>query len=391
MNKIIIKTPLEFSKRLSRQFNAKVYLKREDLQPIRSFKIRGASNKIFKSINNTKGFVTASAGNHAQGVSYTCNKLGVEGHIFIPENTPIQKISRIETLGGKSCKLYKCGDNFDECLQVSKEFCNNHDYTFVHPFDDDDVIEGQSKVMEEIQSEIKADIVLCPVGGGGLLAGLLSKNISSDIYSVEPEGAASMYESIINKDLTELQSIDTFVDGASVKIVGEKTFNIAKKAKGFFKISNKHICHEMIELYQNEGIITEPAGALSVCGLSKLDGNLEDKNVICIISGGNNDISRYPEITEYSLRYLGLKYYFIIDFKQQPGELKKYVTNILTCDSDITRFEYIKKNNKHSGSVLLGIQVNYSDDINQIKQNMDYHGFKYIELLENDLLYSYLI
>ena len=409
MKNIIKNTPLEHCYRLSTKYNCNIFLKREDLQSVRSFKIRGAYNKIIKNYNNTTEFVTASAGNHAQGVAYTCNKLNLKCNIFIPENTPLQKISRIRYFGDNNCNLVIKGNDFNEALNLSYEYCDDKSKIFVHPYDDIDVIKGQGTIATEILKELNPDIIMASVGGGGLISGLItklnnykqsSKNsvsvgtnvLDCDIYGVEPEGAASMYESIKNNKIVKLDNIDTFVDGASVKKVGKLTFEIAKKANGIFKISNDELCNEMVNLYQNEGIITEPAGALSICGLSQLDKDyIKDKNVVCIVSGGNNDLMRYPEIVENSLRYQKLKHYFIIKFKQIPGQLRTYVRKVLTCNSDITRFEYIKKNNRDSGSVLIGIELNKPEEIEIIKQNMLNHDFDFIKLSDNDLMYNYLI
>ena len=404
MNNIIKKTPLDFCERLSIKYDCNVYLKREDTQIVRSFKIRGAYNKIMKYKNNknnkNNSFVTASAGNHAQGVAYICNKLEVMCYIFVPNNTPLQKISRIKYFGGEKCKLIIDGDNFDESLIISEEFTKNKNMVFIHPFDDIDVIEGQSYIAKEICQELNPDIILVGVGGGGLISGIISyleqynmtNSINCSAYGTEPLGAASMCKSLEKNKIVTLENIDTFVDGASVKRVGKLTFDFAKRAKKIFKICNGELCTEIINLYQNEGIILEPAGALSVCGLAQLDKEyIKNKNVICILSGGNNDLMRYPEIIENSLRYLKLKHYFIINFKQKPGELKKYLENILIKETDITRFEYIKKNNKDSGSVLIGIQVVQPVQIEQIKENMIKYNFSFIELSSNDLLFEYLI
>ena len=394
MDNIIIKTPLEYNDRLSSKYNCNVYLKREDLQKVRSFKIRGAYNKIIKS-NKDKGFVTASAGNHAQGVGYVCNKLNLESNIFIPENTPLQKISRIQYFGNNKCKIYKIGNTFDACLKEALQFCKENNKIFIHPFDDQDVIAGQGNIALEVLENMNPDIMICCVGGGGLISGTINalKEIKCDIYGAEPFGAASMYESMKANKLITLDTIDTFVDGASVKTPGKLTYDICKNnVKDIFKIKNGEICTEMIDLYQNEGIIVEPAGALALGALDKIDKDyIKNKNVVCILSGGNNDLMRYPEIVEYSLRFKQLKYYFIIEFKQTPGELKKYIEKILVENTDITRFEYIKKNNKSSGSVLLGIEVANKHQINIIKQNMIENDFKFLELNENNLLYNYLI
>ena len=399
VNNIIKKTPLDFCERLSKKYNCSVYLKREDMQIVRSFKIRGAYNKIIKYKNNNN-FVTASAGNHAQGVAYTCNKLGMKSYIFVPDNTPLQKISRIKYFGGNNCELIIDGNNFDESLKISKEFTKNKNMIFIHPFDDIDVIEGQSYIAKEICNELNPDIILASIGGGGLISGIISHledcntltSINCGVYGTEPIGAASMHKSLEQNEIVTLDNIDTFVDGASVRRVGKITFDYAQKIKKIFKICNGELCTELINLYQNEGIILEPAGALSVCGLAHIDKEyIKNKKVVCVLSGGNNDLSRYPEIIENSLRYLKLKHYFLINFKQKPGELKKYLENILIKDTDITRFEYIKKNNKDSGSVLIGIQVMIPHQIEKIKDNMIKNDFSFIELSCNDLLYEYLI
>jgi threonine dehydratase len=393
MSSILKKTPLEFCQRLSLKYNCHVYLKREDLQTVRSFKIRGAFNKISKYYSKGNNFVTASAGNHAQGVASACHHFGVKSHIFIPENTPLQKIDRIKYFGNGNCNLQVIGNNFNETLKYSLEFSKKNDYIFVHPFDDQDIIEGQGSISNEIKSEITPDIIISCVGGGGLIAGLIKNKIENcDIIGVEPEGAASMSKSLKKNNIIDLNKIDTFVDGASIPKVGNLTFEACKQAKDIITVSNGLLCSNMIDLYQNEGIITEPAGCLSVSGLENIDANyLNNKKVVCIISGGNNDLLRYPEIIENSLRYKQLKHYFIIKFKQKPGELKKYVEKILTPNSDITRFEYIKKNNRYAGTVLIGIELSQKEDINLIKQNMSQCDFQFIEITQDDLLLNYLV
>lgn len=394
MKNIIKNTPLDYCYRLSNKYNCNIFLKREDLQIVRSFKIRGVYNKIIKNYkyNQNARYITASAGNHAQGVAYICNQLNLKCNIFVPENTPLQKISRIKYFGDDNCNLIIKGKDFNETLYLSYEYSNMKDSVFIHPYNDMDVIEGQGSIASEILNNVVPDIVLAGIGGGGLISGLINKLAACDIYGVEPEGAASMYESIKNNRITCLKNIDTFVDGACVNAPGNLTFEIAKKAKDIFKVSNGELCNEIINLYQNEGIVTEPAGALSVCGLNHLNhDDIKNKNIVCIISGGNNDIMRYPEIIENHLRFLKLKHYFLIKFKQIPGELNNFVKYVLTDKSDITRFEYIKKNNKVSGSVLIGIEINKQEDICIIKQNMINHNYDFIELSDNDLLYNYMI
>lgn len=399
INKYLKPTPLTYNKRLSNTYGCNVYLKREDLQEVRSFKIRGALNKILYETDrkNYKNIVCASAGNHAQGVAYSGKLLNINTHIFVPEVTPLQKYERIVHFGGNNCDIYKFGSNFDECLEKAVEFSKKNDSLFVHPFDDHNVINGQGTIGDEICNKIKPDIILASIGGGGLISGLFSYKKyfqkKYDIYGVEPCEAASMKISLLNDRVCTLNKIDTFVDGASVKTVGKLTFDICKNNNlKTFIASNGRICNEMISLYQEDGIIAEPAGALSVCGLDNLKKNdIKGKNVVCILSGGNNDMLRYPEILDKNMRYLNLKHYFIINFNQQKGALKIFMEKILPKGTDITRFEYIKKNNKNSGSVLLGIEVDTPNKISVLTNNMYKYNLNYIEINENDLLYSFLI
>ena len=427
LNKFIERTPLEFNNRLSKLYNCNIYFKREDKQLVRSFKVRGALNKILnlKDSDKKNGIVCASAGNHAQGFAYSCNKLNLKGDIFVPENTPLQKINRIKDFSNNTCNLHVFGNNFNECLGKSLEFANENNKSFIHPYDDYYTIEGQGTIAKEIYDEINPDYILGCIGGGGLISGigLYAKNIHINNYKendvifekeklnfldislgknlyknikiigVEPSTCPSMYESIKNKSIVELEINDTFVDGATVSKVGNKTFNICSQVIDDIYISNVgKICETMLELYQEDGIIVEPAGALSVSALDQLDRNkIKDKNIVCVISGGNNDITRYPEVIERCLRYQGLKHYFIVKFLQKPGELKKFINNILGKDDDITRFEYMKKTNKEYGNVLIGIQLGKKENIINIEKELFNSNFEFIKINENDLLYSYLI
>jgi len=401
---IISKTLLQKNTRLSEQYQCNLFLKREDLQSVRSFKIRGAYNKILNcmenSLNRSKNptIVTVSAGNHAQGVSLTCNSLGLHHHIFLPENTPLQKINRIKYFGKDKLTLHLHGSNFDECLNKANEFCStNQNSIFVHPFDDEDIIIGQGTIGTEIYQDIKPDIIILPIGGGGLISGVgsYSKLMNKDclILGVEPENADSMNRSLKNNEITTVHDIDTFVDGASVKTAGKKTFEICKDVvDNTFVVDNNKLSFNMVNIYQNEGIVLEPAGALSISCLDMIDKNLlKDKNVVCILSGGNNDISRYPDIAEKALLHQGLKHYFLITFGQTPGQLKKYINNVLGPNDDITRFEYLKRNNRNLGAVLLGIELQNNEDINNIVNKMDEFNFKYTKINPNDILYSHLI
>ena len=397
----IKQTPLIYNSRLSKKYNSNIFLKREDLHNIRSFKIRGALNKILKqieygNINKTK-LVCASAGNHAQGVAYSGKLLNIPTYIYIPKITPNQKINRIKQIGGNNCYIYEYGNTFNECLEKSLEFSNKLNGLFIHPFDDLDVILGQSTVSYEIYNKLSPDIILSPIGGGGLISGLYKhkefNNLDHLIYGVEPNGADSMKKSLINNSIISIDNIDTFVDGASVNTPGKLTYDICKKNKSkIFSIDNGRLCNELIQLYEEDGIIAEPAGVLSICGLDFIDKSLlKDKKIVCILSGGNNDLSRYPDILDRNKRYLGLKHYFIIQFNQKSGELKKYMLDILPENVDITRFEYIKKNNLGSGSVLIGIELTETYQLDIIKNNMKQYDIDFIEINKNNLLFDYLI
>lgn len=393
---IIKKTELQYNQRISDRLGCNLFFKREDLQSVRSFKIRGAYNKISNS-NSGETFVTVSAGNHAQGVSLTCSSLGIDHHVFLPETTPLQKINRIKYYGKDKLNLHLKGNNFDESLIKANEFCKTNKSIFVHPFDDEDVIIGQSTIAYEIYEDIKPDIIICPIGGGGLISGIgqYSKIINKKclIYGVEPKNADSMNKSLNNKKITTVHDIDIFVDGASVKTVGQKTFELCSKViDDIFVVDNNHLSYSMIDVYQNEGIILEPAGALSISCLDKIKkSELKGKNVICILSGGNNDIYRYPDIVEKALLYKDLKHYFLITFGQRPGELKKYINKILGKNDDITRFEYLKTSNRNDGAVLIGIELQDKQDIVDIIGKMEKFGFKYKKINPDDLLYNYLI
>lgn len=392
----INKTPLEYSERLSTKFNCNIFLKREDLQKTRSFKIRGSLNKILKNKDLNTEIVCASAGNHAQGVAYSCNLLGLKGKIFCPEFTPPQKISRIKHYGNGNIDLELVGENFHECLEISKKYSQENQGIFIHPFDDMDIIEGQGTIGKEIfDDNYNIDIILGCMGGGGLMSGVgkYVKDISPEclVYGAEPLGAHSMHQSLKENKIVKIENIDNFVDGASVSEVGELTFNMCKEVlNDIFIVSNERICNEMLELYQEDGIIVEPAGCLSICGLDELSqkNDITGKNIVCIVSGGNNDIMRYPEIQEKNMIYLGVKHYYIIEFSQKPLQLKRFIGNVLNEGDDITRFEYIKKTNKSFGNVLVGFETK---NFKELERKMEENGFNFRKIDENDLIFSYLI
>lgn len=383
----INKTPIQYCERLSKIYNANIYLKREDLQITRSFKIRGALNKIL-TLSNTKNVVCASAGNHAQGVGYACDLLNITGDIFIPENTPLQKVKSIEKYN--NINLHKFGNNFNSCLEQAQKYSEQHDYHFIHPFNDDKIIDGQSTVGYEIFEEMEPDYIITCVGGAGLISGLIesSKLYNTKIIGVEAENADSLNQSLIHNKIVKLNDIDNFVDGASVEQIGDINFFYCQDYRPDIYIVDKYkLSNEIINLYQNEGIITEPAGALSISALDQIK-NIENKNIVCIVSGGNNDLSRYSEMIEYSLQYENQKHYFLVEFSQNPGELKKFVNHVLSQSDDISRFEYLKKNNKKFGTVLIGIE---SLNINLIIENLKKYNFKYQKIKNQNLIYKLLI
>ena len=396
-NRDIIKhTNLEYNKMLSEQYKANIFFKREDQQIVRSFKIRGSFNKIYNNKENHDTIITASAGNHAQGVAYVSNILNKDCKIFLPINTPKQKIDRIKHFGKNNLELIILGNDVDESLIEAKKYSNEKNGLYVHPFNDIDVIYGQSTIMNEIYEDIdNVDYVLGCIGGGGMVSGI---NIYRNVYNKkfklicgEPENANSMFLSLKNNKITSVSKLDTFVDGAAVRKIGNINFELCKDIDDIHIINKNELCHNLVNIYQNEGIVLEPAGILGLSCLNKIKENIEGKNIVIILSGGNNDILRYNEILERSLLHKGVKHYFIIYFNQTQGELKKFVNNIMLKDIDITRFEYIKKNNKDKECVLLGIELNNYNQYNIFIKKL-YHLNYNFEIIDQDtLFYKYLI
>lgn len=396
---VVLRTPLQYNHHLSEKYGAEVYLKREDLQVVRSYKLRGAFNKIasLSQKERDKGVVCASAGNHAQGVAFSCRNLNIHGKIFMPEPTPKQKISQTEMWGNGLVEIILTGDTFDDCQKAAIEYATEHNMTFIPPFDDLKIIEGQSTVAFEIDQDLPdVDSVFIPIGGGGLASGVgyyfKQKKPEVRCYGVEPEGAQSMRAALDAGKPVELEKINKFVDGASVKQIGQITFQMAREYLDSVKpIPEGKICTCILELYNKDAIVVEPAGALSVAALEFHKEDIKGKKVVCIISGGNNDIDRMSEIKELSLLYEGFKHYFILRFPQRPGALKQFVSEILGPKDDITRFEYIKKTERERGPALVGIELNDPNDYQPILEKMKKYKFDYIELNKEQTLFEYLV
>jgi threonine dehydratase len=384
LKSVINKTPLEYNERLSKLYDAKIYLKREDLQPVRSYKIRGAYNKIYSLTNKQRvnGIVAASAGNHAQGVALACRKLGIKGVIFMPVTTPSQKVVQVQIHGTDYVEVKLVGDTFDEAHEAAKEYCKNNDMEFVHPFDDMKIIAGQATVGLEIIAQIdeKIDILFAPLGGGGLLSGVSSvfNEVSPEtkIIAVEPENATSMKVAVEFGFPVTLDSIDTFVDGAAVKRVGDYTFEICSHlVSEYTDVPVGMVCTSILDMYNRDGIITEPAGVLSVSALENFKTEIKGKTVVCVISGGNNDITRMEDIKEKSLMYEGLKHYFVVTFPQRAGALKEFLLEVLGENDDITFFEYSKKTSRSTGPAVVGIQLKHKEDFEPLVARMEEKGF----------------
>jgi threonine dehydratase len=396
---VVNRTPLVFSQSLSKKYNCNVFLKREDLQKVRSYKLRGAYNMMSSLAPSQleKGVVCASAGNHAQGFAYSCRKLGCKGIVFMPIITPLQKIEQTKFFGEDFIDIKLVGDTYDDCANAAKQYCENNKMTYIPPFDHFKIIEGQATVGVEILQDLSnIDYVFIPVGGGGLCAGVGSyfKTFSpkTKIIGIEPEGAPSMKAALEAGHPVTLDSIDRFVDGAAVKRVGDISFSICSEViHEMILIAEGKVCSTILKLYNEEAIVVEPAGALSIAALDDLADDIKGKNIVCIVSGSNNDIDRMQEIKERSLQYEGLKHYFLISFAQRPGALKEFVNNILGHYDDITRFEYIQKHNKEKGPALVGIELRSKEDYNILVSNLDKFRINYREINKDDDLFGYLV
>ena len=384
ISSVIEPTPLQYCPRLSQQYGADVYLKREDLQDVRSYKIRGAYYNISRlsAEQRAAGVVAASAGNHAQGVAYACRALGIQGRIFVPKPTPKQKRDRIMVHGGDNVELVVTGNTFDEAAEAARADARERGATIIEPFDARDTVIGQGTVAAEILAQLtglgrELDTIMVPVGGGGLLGGIVSyvadMSPRTAVVGVEPRGAASLAAALEHGGPVTLTDIDPFVDGAAVKRIGAFPFEVIEHNQGrthLLRADEGAVCTEMLALYQNEGIIAEPAGALSVAGLAGMKVQ-PGSTVVCVISGGNNDVLRYAEVMERSLVHRGLKHYFLVNFPQEPGQLRTFLTDILGPDDDIVLFEYLKKNNRETGAALVGLELTRASDLEPLLERMD--------------------
>jgi len=399
LKEIVNRTPLQFNHNLSRKYKCHVFLKREDLQIVRSYKLRGAYNMMSSLPNEQlqKGVVCASAGNHAQGFAYSCRKLNVKGVVFMPIITPKQKVNQTKMFGEEYVEVKLVGDTFDDCAVAAKIFTEKNGMTFIPPFDDRRIIEGQGTVAVEILED-KADIdyLFVPVGGGGLSSGVgtyfKTYSPKTKIIGLEPEGAPAMFEALKAGQPVTLESIDRFVDGAAVKRVGDLTFSICKDVlDDMHLVPEGKACSTILQLYNEDAIVVEPAGALSIAALGDYADEIKGMNVVCIVSGSNNDIDRMPEIKERSLQYEGLKHYFLVNFAQRPGALKEFVNHVLGPHDDITRFEYMQKTNKESGPALIGIELKYKKDYVHLMEKMRSHHIDFSEINKDDKMFGYLV
>lgn len=401
---VVKETPLQKDHYLSLKYDCNVYLKREDLQWVRSFKLRGAYNAIIALNENDRqnGITCASAGNHAQGIAYTANKLNLKAVIFMPVTTPLQKINQVKFFGGRNAEVVLTGDTFDDCLKEALTYTENHKMNFIDPFNNIYTIAGQGTLAKEIieqsaEDDIQFDYLFSAIGGGGLISGVgtyfKAHSPQTSIIGVEPAGASSMYASVVlQNQIVTLPDIDKFVDGASVAKVGEITYDIAKNVvDDYVQVHEGAVCSTILDMYSKQAIIAEPAGALSVTALEQYRSEIKGKTVVCVVSGGNNDINRMKEIEERSLLFEEMKHYFILNFPQRPGALREFVNEVLGPKDDITKFEYLKKSSQNTGTVIIGIQLNNHQDLDNLKSNVDQFDPSNIYINENKMLYSLLI
>ncbi len=429
LKNVVNRTSLQLNVNLSKKYQCNVFLKREDLQVVRSYKLRGAYN-MMSSLSPEqlqRGVVCASAGNHAQGFAYSCKKLGAKGVVFMPVISPNQKISQTKMFGDNFIEVKLVGDTFDDCAIAAKKYTEENGMTFIPPFDDYKIIEGQATVGVEIFEQFNnienknnnqsttsisqlslpsgedrrgcssgLDFIFLAVGGGGLSAGVGSyfKTFSpqTKIIGVEPKGAPSMYEALKAGHPVTLENIERFVDGAAVKRVGDITFSICKDVlDDMLLVDEGKVCTTILQLYNEDAIVAEPAGVLSIAALDEYAEQIKGKNIVCVIGGGNNDIDRMQEIKERSLQYEGLKHYFLIRFAQRPGALKEFVNHVLGDNDDITRFEYMQKHNKETGPALVGIELKTKKEYDLLLKNLNNYHINYTELKSGDNAFGYLV
>ena len=400
LNNVSVNTPFQFLDRISNNFNAEIYTKREDLQLVRSFKIRGAFNKIVALSKDDlkRGIVCASGGNHAQGFAFACNHLKINGTVFMPLPTPKQKIDRVKMFGAEYIKIILKGDTYDDSQKEAEKYQVKSNSVFIHPFDDVEVIHGQATIALEILNQIDFDLdyMFIPVGGGGLVSGFLTvfKKLSpkTKIVGVEPSGATSFITSLKNNRNTQLKTIDKFAEGVAIQKMGDICFNYCKDLiDKTISVDEGRICKEILDLYNKEGIVVEPAGAISLACLDQFRDEIKGKKIGTIICGGNNDITRTPEIKERALLYSNLKHYFIVRFPQRAGSLKQFASEILGPTDDITFFEYSKKSNRVVAPAVVGIELKSKSDLSPLIKRMKESGFYGEYLNEKPDLFQYLI
>ncbi len=394
MRAVFPPTPLLRNAHLSDMYGADIWLKREDLSPVRSYKLRGAFNAMRKRPDQEL-FVAASAGNHAQGVAFMCRHFGKKGVIFMPVTTPQQKIQKTRMFGGDAVELRMVGDYFDDCLRAAQAFCAEAGGHFLSPFDDDDVIEGQGTVAAEIEEELGGvpDHIVLPVGGGGLSAGMLSYFGNAPNWTfVEPAGGACLHAALRAGEPVTLPKVNTFADGAAVARIGERTFARLKGVglANTLTIPEDRLCTTILEMLNVEGIVLEPAGALSVDALKDLGQSIRGKQVVCATTGGNFDFERLPEVKERAQRFSGIKKYFILRLPQRPGALRDFLET-LGPEDDIARFEYLKKSARNFGSVLIGIETTHARNFDRLFADLNERGFTYQDITEDEVLAEFLI
>ena len=400
LKKVLNRMPLMRSDVLSERYDCNVYLKREDLQVVRSFKIRGAYNKMHTLPQEVlaRGVVCASAGNHAQGVAFSCRELAVRGCIFMPVTTPKQKIRQVQRFGGEFVEIVLAGDTFDDSAAAARAYCDEHGMAFIHPFDDPQVIAGQGSVGLEIMTDDvpEIDYIFGTIGGGGLMAGVgtyvKGTGPHTKLIGCEPAGAASMQAAFEAGGPVTLEKVDKFVDGASVKRVGDLTYRICREVlDGIAVVPEGKVCGTILQVYNDSAIVLEPAGALPIAALDQYRDEIRGRTVVCILSGSNNDIARMQEIKERAMVFEGLKHYFIVQFPQRPGALREFVGEVLGPDDDIARFEYTKSNDKEKGPVLIGVELARASDYQSLLERMEAKGFAYTVISEDTLLFNLFV